>query len=154
MPFIKTDTARSRKPRTCPECAEAIPAGAVYDRFCFRDGSAFVHGFHCAGCEELAKALETSQQLFDPLSTEGYRPGDLLAEAIEHSGLDGDCAILKGSPAEQRAALIREIAEMDRAEIAGRREEARQRRERDAGLLDRLRRTQRAREEALGSHHL
>lgn len=137
MTLYASSQPRSRAARTCPECREAIAAGARYTRFCFTDGGSFVHGFHCQTCETLSDRLGASLQLFDPCG-DGYRVGDLIAEANEHCGLDQDEAHEALPLPDQRDALIAAITTMDREEIAARRAENRQRRTRDVGLVARL----------------
>lgn len=134
MTFYASSQPRSRVARTCPECREPIPAGRRYTRFCFTDGGLFVHGLHCAACEVLSDRLGASLQLFDPCA-DGYRVGDLIAEASEHCGLDQDAAHEALPIPAQRDALIIAITAMDREEIAARRAESRQRRVRENGLL-------------------
>ena len=134
MTFYASSQPRSRRARTCPECGEGIPTGARYTRFCFTDGGCFVHGLHCEACEALSDRLGASLQLFDPCG-DGYRVGDLIAEANEHCGLDQDAAHEALPPPAQRDALIVAIAAMDRDEIAARRAESRQRQARNTGLL-------------------
>lgn len=129
MTFYASSQPRSRVARTCPECREPIPAGRRYTRFCFTDGGLFVHGLHCAACETLSDRLGASLQLFDPCS-DGYRVGELIAEANEHSGLDQDEAHEALPLPAQRDALIVAITAMDREEVAARRAESRQRRTR------------------------
>jgi hypothetical protein len=136
MSFSSTSRPRSRIARTCPECRETIPVGAQYLKYCFGDRGDFIHGLHCLPCEELSEAFGSSLHLFDPW-TEGYVPGALFEEAAEHCGLDEN-AESERPAADRRTALIAALKEMDRDEIAGRREEARQRAQRNREILARL----------------